>query len=57
MTNTMPLVPAHPRGEQAPAVQDGQPAPATLNTRAGQIRGEWNPTAPLGPFGQLPFFF
>jgi Transposase DDE domain group 1 len=31
-------------------------APATLDTWAGPVRVEWDPTAPLTPYGQLPFF-
>src|SRR6516164_5446087 len=53
----MPLVPAHPGGEQASALQDNQPPSAILDTWAGQIRVEWNPIAPLTPFGQLPLFY
>jgi hypothetical protein len=32
------------------------PAPATLDTWAGPVRVEWDRTAPLTPYGQLPFF-
>ena len=31
-------------------------APATLDTWAGPVRVEWDSTAPLTPYGQLPFF-
>ena len=30
--------------------------PATLDTWAGPVRVEWDPTAPMTPYGQLPFF-
>jgi hypothetical protein len=50
-----PLV-VHPAGEQPPIEQDTPFAPATLDTFAGPVRVEWDPTAPLTPHGQLPFF-
>ena len=43
---------AHPLGEQ-PAVESGA---ATVDTFAGRIHVEWDSTAPVTPFGQLPFF-
>jgi hypothetical protein len=43
---------AHPLGEQ-PAVECGA---ATVDTFAGRIHVEWDSTAPVTPFGQLPFF-
>ena len=43
---------AHPLGEQ-PAVESGA---ATVDTFAGRIDVEWDSTAPVTPFGQLPFF-
>jgi hypothetical protein len=46
----------HPAGEQPAVEQEAAPAPATLDTWAGPIRVEWDPTAPLTPYGQLPFF-
>ena len=46
----------HPAGEQPAIEQDAAPAPALLDTWAGPIRVEWDPTAPLTPYGQLPFF-
>ena len=48
--------PVHPTGEQPPIEQDAALAPATLDTWAGPVRVEWDPTAPLTPYGQLPFF-
>ena len=50
-------VPVHPAGEQPPIEQDAALTPATLATWAGPVRVEWDPTAPLTPHGQLPFFF
>ncbi len=52
----MPRLPVHPAGEQPPIEQDAAPAPATLDTWAGPVRVEWDPAAPLTPYGQLPFF-
>ncbi len=46
----------HPAGEQPAVEQEAAPAPATLDTWAGPIRVEWDPTAPVTPYGQLPFF-
>src|ERR1700761_296971 len=43
---------AHPLGEQ-PMVEAGA---ATVDTFAGRIHIEWDATAPVTPFGQLPFF-
>ncbi|MGA9547896.1 MAG: transposase, partial [Rhodomicrobium sp.] len=56
MTHDLPRLPAHPAGEQPPIEQDAALAPATLDTWAGPVRVEWDPTAPLTPHGQLPFF-
>ena len=46
----------HPAGEQPAVEQDAAPAPALLDTWAGPVRVEWDPAAPLTPYGQLPFF-
>jgi hypothetical protein len=43
---------AHPRGEQ-PTVEGGS---AIADTFAGRVHIEWDTTAPVTPFGQLPFF-
>src|SRR5271166_2265827 len=56
MTHDLPRLPAHPAGEQPPIEQDAALAPATLDTWAGPVRVECDPTAPLTPYGQLPFF-
>jgi len=56
MTHDMPHLPAHPAGEQPPIEQDAALAPATLDSWAGPVRVEWDSTAPLTPYGQLPFF-
>ena len=56
MSHDTPHLPVHPAGEQPPIEQDAALAPATLDTWAGPVRVEWDPTAPLTPYGQLPFF-
>jgi Transposase DDE domain group 1 len=56
MNHDLPRRPAHPAGEQPPIEQHAALAPATLDTWAGPVRVEWDPTAPLTPYGQLPFF-
>ena len=56
MNHDLPRLSAHPTGEQPPIEQDAAWAPATLDTWAGQVRVEWDPAAPLTPYGQLPFF-
>src|SRR5208282_3949457 len=56
MNHDLPRLPAHPAGEQPPIEQDAALAPATLDTWAGPVRVEWDPAAPLTPYGQLPFF-
>jgi hypothetical protein len=43
---------AHPQGEQ-PAVEVHS---AIADTFAGRVHVEWDATAPVTPFGQLPFF-
>lgn len=46
----------HPAGEQ-PLVEVAPPAAAVMvESWAGPVRVEWDVTAPLTPFGQLPFF-
>ena len=50
-TRTDPI-PTHPSGEQ-PSVEAYS---ATVDTFAGRIHVEWDTTAPVTPFGQLPFF-
>ncbi len=56
MSHDTPLLPVHPGGEQPPIEQETALAPATLDTWAGPVRVEWDSTAPLTPYGQLPFF-
>ena len=48
--------PVHPAGEQPLIEQEVGPASLTLDTWAGPVRIEWDSSAPLTPFGQLPFF-
>jgi len=43
---------AHPAGEQ-PTVEQWS---AIVDTYAGRVHVEWDATAPVTPFGQLPFF-
>ena len=43
---------SHPAGEQ-PMVEGGS---AIADTFAGRVHVEWDATAPVTPFGQLPFF-
>jgi hypothetical protein len=43
---------SHPRGEQ-PTVEVGS---AIADTFAGRVHVEWDSSAPVTPFGQLPFF-
>jgi hypothetical protein len=50
-TRTHPVL-AHPSGEQ-PSVEVYS---ATADTFAGRVHVEWDSTAPVTPFGQLPFF-
>src|ERR1700736_3867546 len=50
-TETTGLV-VHPEGEQ-PAVEAWS---AVADTYAGRVHVEWDATAPVTPFGQLPFF-
>ena len=50
-TETTSLV-VHPEGEQ-PAVEAWS---AVADTYAGRVHVEWDATAPVTPFGQLPFF-
>jgi hypothetical protein len=49
-------VPAHPAGEQPPVAQEAPLAGVTVDSRAGQIKVEWDPQAPLTPLGQASFF-
>ena len=56
MSHDTPHLPVHPAGEQPPIEQDAALAPATLDTWGGPVRVEWDSTAPLTPYGQLPFF-
>jgi hypothetical protein len=56
MSHDTRQLPVHPAGEQPPIEQGAALAPAILDTWAGPVRVEWDPTAPLTPYGQLPFF-
>ena len=50
-TETTSLV-VHPEGEQ-PEIEGRS---AVADTYAGRVHVEWDATAPVTPFGQLPFF-
>ena len=50
-TETTGLV-AHPKGEQ-PEIEVWS---AVADTYGGRVHVEWDATAPVTPFGQLPFF-
>ena len=52
MTQQNPGAVTHPAGGQPPV--DGPSAIA--DTFAGRVHVEWDATAPVTPFGQLPFF-
>jgi hypothetical protein len=56
MSHDTPHLPVHPSGEQPPIEQGVALAPATLDTWAGPVRVEWDPAAPMTPYGQMPFF-
>lgn len=56
MARTKRKVSPHPRGEQLPVEVAPPPAAVTVDSWAGPVRVEWDVTAPLTPFGQLPFF-
>lgn len=56
MSHELSQLPVHPLGEQPPIEQGAALGPANLDTWAGPIRVEWDPIAPLTPYGQLPFF-
>jgi hypothetical protein len=56
MSHDLPSLSVHPTGEQPSIEQDAAPAAATLDTWAGAVRVEWDHTAPMTPYGQLPFF-
>jgi hypothetical protein len=56
MSQDTPHLPVHPAGEQPSIERDAALAPATLSTWAGPVRVEWDCTAPVTPYGQLPFF-
>ena len=56
MNHDLRRLPVHPAGGQPPIEQETALTPATLDTWAGPVRVEWDPTAPLTPYGQLPFF-
>src|ERR1035441_7046941 len=52
MTHPNPGAVTHPAGEQPPVEEPS----AIVDTFAGRIHIEWDATAPVTPFGQLPFF-
>src|SRR5438045_9778858 len=52
MTQQIQTSAPHPSGEQPPVEEWS----ATADTFAGRVHIEWDATAPVTPFGQLPFF-
>jgi hypothetical protein len=52
MTHPNPGAVTHPAGEQPPV----EASSAIADTFAGRVHIEWDATAPVTPFGQLPFF-
>ena len=60
MTHDPALLPAHPPGDQPlvgpDADRDLSPTRPTLDTFAGPVTVEWDPTTALTPLGQAPFF-
>jgi hypothetical protein len=56
MSDAILRLAVHPSGEQPPIEQETALVPVTLDNWAGSVRVEWDPTAPLTPYGQLPFF-
>jgi hypothetical protein len=52
MTTPNPGAVTHPAGEQPPVEEPS----AIADTFAGRVHIEWDATAPVTPFGQLPFF-
>jgi hypothetical protein len=55
MAQDFARLPAHPLGEQPLIERDASLTP-TLDSWAGPVRVEWDATAPLTAYGQLPFF-
>ena len=49
------VIRAHPKGEQ-PIVEPPVAGPVAADTFAGRVHVEWDNSAPVTPFGQLPFF-
>ena len=51
-----PLPPALPTGEQPVVAEQGSAGPVVADTFAGRVHVEWDNSAPVTPFGQMPFF-
>jgi hypothetical protein len=56
MAQSKRKVPAHRAGEQLRVGKTARPKGVTLDSWAGQVHVEWDPTAPLTPLGQAAFF-
>ena len=60
MTQDKRELAVHPAGDQLPVAASAAPASAppavTVDTWAGPIKVEWDPSAPLTPLGQASFF-
>jgi len=51
-----PFKPAHPEGELVPTLKNVLSEAVEVDTFAGKLQVEWDPTASVTPMGQLPFF-
>lgn len=51
-----PFKSLHPTGEQAVSKKITKKAPIPVDTYAGKLHVEWDPSAAVTPLGQLPFF-
>ena len=52
----LPQKSIHPEDEAVLAEKKGLSAPIEVDTFAGKVHVEWDPTAAVTPIGQLPFF-
>jgi hypothetical protein len=56
MSNDLPISCCHPLGDQPSIENPAWPAGVNLDTFAGNVHVEWDPSASMTPLGQLPFF-
>jgi hypothetical protein len=52
----LPPKPLHPMGERILAEEHPLSKAIEVETFAGKVHVEWDPTAAVTPIGQLPFF-